>query len=162
MTLKTLTLSCMLAVASFHPESRAADTYDRSWRYDTMAIARLASAPTIDATVGDEEWGRATLFPPTLVRNPNKGAGLPLRKRTSIWMGYTADSLYVAFRQELPAEHLPLAVTITNQRDKCEGPDNTINLWLASDTNKATQYQLAFNAASQFYDRRVHDPIWTR
>src|SRR5262245_36472217 len=123
------TLLALVVVAAGNVFTNAADNYDLSWRYSTIAIPKVEKAPTVDGTIDAAEWANASLFPPLVSMEPIRTPGLPPKERTWVWMAYTDDSLYVAWRQDLPPEELPVAAKATT-RDTGEGSDNTVNLWL--------------------------------
>jgi hypothetical protein len=150
--LLTLTLGLFLTA----PTTHAAEIYDRTWRFPTISIPRVTQAPALDGAIGDDEWSKATLLPPVLSRDPVRGNGLPSRHPTRMWMAYTDDAMYVAWRQTLPPEELPVKATIT-QRDACEGTDNTVVIWFSTNDQGAGQFNISGNAASATYDRRFDD-----
>lgn len=151
-------ICCVVFAMGLRTLPALAETYDPTWHSPIMTIPRLNTPPAIDGVINNAEWNRATLFPPTVEMDPGGHVGLPIRKRTFIWMAYTTDSIYLAWRQELPPEYLPLQVTITDQRDKAEGKDNMVHVYLDPDTKRETpNFHIAGNAASQLYDRRFDD-----
>lgn len=147
-------LSAALSLAP-SPLARAEETYDRSWRWGTMPIPRLAQTPTIDGEIGAEEWAKAALLPPLVSMDPLPGNGLPPRERTWIYLCYTPDALYVAWRQDLPEGELPVQPQVTKARDSAEGRDNTVNIWLGREEKICSHINISGNAASQLYDRRM-------
>jgi len=147
--LSTVALAAFLSAAILH-----ADTYDLSWRYSTIAIPRLDKPPTIDGTIDAAEWANASLFPPLVSMDPIRRPGLPPQERTWVWMAYTDDSLYVAWRQDLPPEELPVTAKAT-ARDTGEGSDNTVNLWLGLNEASPEVVNISGNALSNLYDRRL-------
>jgi hypothetical protein len=152
-TLPLLLAAALLPALAAEP-APAAEAHDPSWRFPLLSIPRLARAPTTDGTVGDAEWQAATLLPAPVSMDPTRRNGLPPRERTWVWMGYTADALHMAWRQDLPPEELPVAPKAT-ARDTCEGGDNTVIFWLGTREQNAEQFNLGGNASSQTYDRRV-------
>lgn len=137
-----------IAAASTH-----ADEHDATWRFPIVTVPLLQTAPQIDGTIYEQEWSRATLLPPLLEAEPAPRAGMPSRYPSHVWMGYTSDALYVAWRQELPPESLPEKPTHTNARDAHEGVDNSVNFMFADDKHEE-QWNIAGNAANSIYDRR--------
>jgi len=133
-----------------------AESYDQTWRYATIAIPRIEQSPKLDGAIADDEWGRATLLPPFLSRDPVRGNGLPSRHPTRAWMAYTTDALCVAWRQALPPHELPVKANMT-ARDTCEGSDNTVVIWFGKDESSPQIYNISGNAASATYDRRFDD-----
>ncbi len=132
----------------------AVESHDASWRYPTMVVPKIAQAPTVDGAIGDAEWSKASLFPPLVSMDPIRAPGLPPKERTWVWMAYTADSLFIAWRQDLPPAELPVTAKAT-QRDTGEGSDNTVNLWLGLNESSPEVVNISGNALSNLYDRRL-------
>lgn len=155
MNLIRATLPLIIALQAVKP--CLGETYDQTWRYGYLSIPRVEAPPAVDGVIDPAEWGQATLFPPMLEMEPGFRPGLPTRERTWIWMAYTADALYVAWRQDLPPEELPSIASVTDQRDACEARDNTVNILFSVKENLWEQFNISGNSASQLYDRRFDD-----
>lgn len=142
-----------LVILASH-SAQGEEKYDRSWRWGTMPVPRLAQAPTIDGTIDSQEWGGASLLPPLVRMDPMPGNGLPPRERTWVYLGYTDDALYVAWRQDLPPQELPIEPKVTDKRDAAEARDNTVNIWFGKQEKICNDVNISGNPASQIYDRR--------
>ncbi|MDA0836508.1 MAG: hypothetical protein O3B01_14130 [Planctomycetota bacterium] len=134
--------------------SEGAQKYDQTWRFPIVAIPKIERAPEIDGTISDQEWANATLFPSLLSRDPLAGDGVPPKERTWVWMCYSDEALYWAFRQDLPPQELPVQATAESGRDNTEGSDNTVNIQFTTRIGIPEQFNISGNAASILYDRR--------
>ncbi|MDP6506051.1 MAG: DUF6067 family protein, partial [Planctomycetota bacterium] len=108
----------------------------------------------IDGTIQDAEWAKASLFPSLISRDPLAGDGMPPPERTWVWMAYTDDALYWAFRQDLPPQELPVKASVTTGRDNAEARDNTVNILFTTDPRRREQFNISGNPNGILYDRR--------
>ncbi|MFW6059465.1 MAG: glycoside hydrolase domain-containing protein [Phycisphaeraceae bacterium] len=94
----------LMAVA-ITPTALAEERDEVPWsRYPEIGIPLLGEAPQIDGQVGDGEWARATRLPPLL---SSFADGFQDEEETNeIYVGYTAEGLYIGWRVHREAEVL--------------------------------------------------------
>jgi len=63
-----------------------------------LDVPRLTSAPIMDGTPDDTVWGEAARADSFYQFSFSHSAALPTRNPTTMWIGYTDQALYVAFR----------------------------------------------------------------
>ncbi len=151
-----LLLGMLAGVVQAAPAAGAGQDLNH-WRFGVLGIPLLEAAPKLDGHLDDEFWQRATLLPPLMSTDPLAGDGVPPRERTWVWIAYTRDALYFAFRQDLPAYELPVLASIA-ERDRAEGRDNTVNLLFSTRPDDAwEQFNISGNGLGTLYDRRFDD-----
>lgn len=131
------------------------DSLDESWRFPTIAIVRM-TAPKVDGQLDEGEWAQATLLPALLSRNPLDADGLPPSQKTSLWLGYDDEALYLAVRQELPSEERPVLAKAP-RRDTHENNDTSLQWMFSTRPGLKEQFNISINANSLLYDRRFDD-----
>src|SRR5690606_16108766 len=153
-----MALLCALVLAGTLRAAPPQDDSDPTWRLPLITAPKVATPPTIDGVVGDD-WSAATLLPPLTSRDPLFGDGVPPRERTWVWLAYDDEALYVAVRQDLPAQELPVkAAAPADARDTAEGRDNTVNILFSTQPNQLwEQFNISVNANGSLYDRRFDD-----
>jgi len=124
----------LLAIGLSATASRAGDPKRDAWKADTRAaIPRLAKAPTIDGTVGKEEWSGAfacdgVLYEMTLNLFP---------RRVEWRVGWDPDGLYLASRTpRLKGEDPRTEVTERDLRKL--SADDSLELFVYRDDRKAS------------------------
>ncbi len=112
----------------------------------TVTCPKLSAAPTIDGSLGEQEWAQAAaLGPMTLV----KGKGMP-SLTTEIFIGYTQEGIYIGARLFDPA---PMQIhCYATERDGAVPADDSFHLLLDSSAAGTDFLHMAVSAAGVMYD----------
>ncbi len=132
-----------------------------SWAFPPLAsaqqsvdVAFLEQAPTIDGTIGESEWVGAGLIDQAFVQfAPDFGAASPFR--TVVRVGQTETALYIAFESFDPSPSR-LAAAITTRDGRLEA-DDSVTIALDSFGDDRTAYAFRTNALATQQDGRVAD-----
>src|SRR6185295_5908765 len=63
----------------------------------TLCVPKADSTPAIDGNLDDTIWGKAIM-----IERMNAVGGVPARMRTTVWVMYDSQNLYLAFDCEEP------------------------------------------------------------
>ncbi len=119
-----------------------------------IEISKLESAPTIDGSIGTNEWSAAAVVNKYFVQiEPEFGVPSPLR--TVVRVGQTDTALYVAF-EAFDSDPSRLAAAAT-QRDGQLALDDSVAVLLDTFADKRTAYLFRTNALAIQQDGRIAD-----
>lgn len=158
MNLSPPVLKCLLGLIVFFGctvrQFVAAQELTGSIPVNTLKMASLNVAPEIDGNIGDSEWSGATIVDGYFVQNePEYGNPSPLR--TTVRIGQTETSLYVAFEAFDP-EPSRLAAALTQRDDELDH-DDSVAVLLDSFGDGRTAYLFRTNALATQQDGRIAD-----
>jgi hypothetical protein len=120
----------------------------------SVDVAFLEQAPTIDGTIGEAEWAGAGLIDQAFVQfEPDFGEASPYR--TVVRVGQTATALYIAFESFDP-DPSRLAAAITT-RDGRVDADDSVTVVLDSFGDNRTAYAFRTNVLATQDDGRIAD-----
>jgi hypothetical protein len=120
----------------------------------SVDVAFLEQAPTIDGTIDEAEWAGAGLIHQPFVQfEPDFGEVSPYR--TVVRVGQTATALYIAFESFDP-DPSRLAAAITT-RDGMLDADDSVTVALDSFGDDRTAYVFRTNALATQEDSRIAD-----
>lgn len=111
----------------------------------SVSCPRLATAPTIDGTIGADEWSQAAAVGPFVLCE----GGMPALT-TRAWVGYDAQAFYVGAHL---ADPMPLGVQCSaTLRDGAVMADDSLAVVLDPGNDGVGVIELAVNAAGVEYD----------
>lgn len=162
MTKLNIVLCCLLLAwtaseaAIIKPKSPT-ESPEVSFRWPIATAPLLKTAPTIDGTVGREEWGGAAQSAPLI----SLDTGLAANETHTLWFGYTAEALYVAFQFGRP----PYAGEPVSKTDPMTvWADDCIEFFLRPQFGSDWEYTFVGNAAGTHEEGRHTnntDKKWT-
>lgn len=118
-----------------------------TWRWPVAVAPLMEKAPVIDGTLDAREWSAATRLAPMM----DYTTGVAVADETVVYVGYTAERLYIGFRfMRSPAAPPPMAVSTV--RDRGVWREDNVELFLQSEVGAKNAFNFAGNAASTFGD----------
>jgi hypothetical protein len=109
----------------------------------------LSDPPEIDGEVRDDEWAGAAQATDFIQMEPRRGE--PSAVRTEVWIGYSAEYVYVGFKAWDPE---PPTAQLT-QRDANLGSDDLVAVVLDTQNDRRSAYYFATNVLGTQQDGRL-------
>ena len=113
----------------------------------------FAENPVIDGVLDDEAWATAEAISDFVQFEPEFGVASPFR--TEVLVGYTSETLYVAFRSFDP-EPGRIGAAVTS-RDGELKRDDSVTLLVDTNHDRRTGYYFATNLLSVQTDGKIAD-----
>ena len=126
---------------------------DSKWL--TLTCRRLEAVPEVDGSLADEAWaGEADIAEfVDIWGNDEVSVG------TQAWVGYDDENLYVAFSCAEPEPGgMKLATTEDDNVNVCG--DDSVEVFIDSNSDRSTFFQIIISAAGVAYDGRNGDKSW--
>lgn len=121
-----------------------------------LRIPKLATAPTIDGTMADGEWGRAAAVSGFIGATGSFGKVM-VPKQARIYLAHANETFYLAVWTQLAPGEKP-TMRYRKRDDKVFMDRQQFELWLTPPTDgHVTAYQLIGNAYGAMYDMK-HQP----
>jgi len=128
------------------------DIAERLAGIPSAEVARIATPPTIDGLIDEDEWAGATALP--AFRRHDTGEALGECFPTQVLLAWDAEALYVACR----CEHGDVALHGHENEGRRDGSiffnSDTIELFLGPDTGAQEYVHLAVDHTNTQYDER--------
>lgn len=143
--------SLVLLIASMMPVANAQQLSSESVRPSTTATP-LTSAPRIDGDVlNDEVW--ANVSPTSGFTQVRPNEGVPASQRTEVFIGYTADTLYIGV---MAYDDNPQAILVTDsRRDSALDDTDSFQVIIDGLLDRQNGYVFGTNPAGIEYDAQV-------
>jgi hypothetical protein len=119
-----------------------------------LVAARFAEAPEIDGHLDDPAWGSAQPVEGFAQVAPSYGEASPFR--TAVLVGYTADTLFVAFRCFDPEPPSKLSSAVLTRDGELEN-DDSVSVLLDPFNDRRTAYFFTTNLHGVQKDGKVAD-----
>lgn len=113
-----------------------------------LALGAIKAPPVIDGQFSTKEWQWANEITGFTVAN---GSGnILLQRQTQVWMTWSGNQMYLAFRSKLP-ESGKLRTNVKN-RDGQVFRDDSIEIYFQPDRNSSEMFHFIGNSANAIYD----------
>ena len=113
-----------------------------------------AKPPVIDGKLDDDAWQSSPVFSKFFTADASR----PAKFATEVRSSHDRENLYLSFRCHEP--NLAGLVINVNERDGNVYEDDSLEIFLDTNLDRKTYFQLVFNPAAVAYDGMVFDKTW--